>query len=127
MLELVCEIQEYLQVLVLLIGEECLLEKFRKVEWVYNWVLEWVLVEKCDFDDICVFVDLFCFELILSDDLIVQVLNKFGGWVCCIVVNFNKIKEIVWNEWVDWFFVDLFVDDWFYIGMLCGWIKERVV
>lgn len=125
MLELVREIQEHSQVPVLLIGEERLPEKLRKVERVHNRVLEWVPAEKCDLDDTRALADLFCPELTLSDDLIAQVLNKSGGRARRIVVNLNKIKETARNERADRLSADLFADDWFYTGTPRGRTKER--
>lgn len=129
MLELIREIQEHSQVPMLLIGEELLPQKLQKVERVHNRVLEWVPAEKCDVEDTRALADLFCPDLVLGDDLIVQVLEKSGGRARRIVVNLNRIREAARNERSGRLGGALtagrFAEDWFYTGDPRGRIKGR--
>lgn len=116
MIELVREIHEHSQAPVILIGEELLPNKLKKVERVHNRVLEWVPAEPCSFEDARLLADLYCPDLVLSDELVALTLEKSGGRARRIAVNLNKMLDHARREGECDLTGAMFHPTWFYTG-----------
>lgn len=116
MIELVREIHEHSQAPVILIGEELLPSKLKKVERVHNRVLEWVPAEPCSFEDTCLLAELYCPGLGLSEELLALTLEKSGGRARRIAVNLNKMLDHARREGESELSEMTFDASWFYTG-----------
>lgn len=116
MLELVREVHEHSQAPVILIGEEQLPAKIRKVERVHNRVLNWAPAEPCDVEDGRALADLFCPDLNLSDDLVSLLVEKSDGRARRIVVNLNQMIAHARTTQETDLDAGTFKGGWFYTG-----------
>ncbi|MBD8890923.1 ATP-binding protein [Labrenzia suaedae] len=126
MLELVREIYMHSGVPVLLIGEEKLPAKLKKVERLDNRVLEWVPAEPCDHEDAKALADLFCPGLELADSLIELLVTLSQGRARRIVANLNKMKVYARNSRQTAFNAGSFDQSWFHTGEPPRRIVRRV-
>ncbi|MEP5480343.1 MAG: AAA family ATPase, partial [Roseibium sp.] len=115
-LEILREIHDNSHAPILLIGEELLPTKIEKVERVHNRVLDWVPAEPCDHEDAKILARLFAPELVLSDELIDQLITVTGGLARRINVNLTRMVTHARRQGESELDTSAFPEDWYFTG-----------
>lgn len=83
---------------IVLIGEELLPARLEKEERFHNRILEWIPAQPATFDDAKKLRDLFCHEVVISDDLLGKISEVSDGRVRRICVNLERVQDFALSE-----------------------------
>jgi DNA transposition AAA+ family ATPase len=92
-IEIIREIADKTQVPVLLVGEEALPLKLRRVERVHNRVLAFVAAQPCDEDDVRALAEMVLDDVPVETELLLHIRKVTDGRARRIVTNLAKARE----------------------------------
>jgi len=94
----IMDIYEASNAAILLIGEENLPTKLRKLEKFHNRVLTWELAQPANLTDTKHLAKLYCKEVAIADDLLQRIQEASRGTVRRICVNLHRVQQVALSE-----------------------------
>lgn len=78
---------------IVLVGEDELPDKLKKIERLHNRVLSWVPAQPCDMEDAAHLRKLYCDKVQIADDLLDRIRAAVRGGARRICVNLSRVQE----------------------------------